>query len=59
MEGPDGGELNLTPHPRTAHARPLRNQILEKGMDPQLEAALLILKTRLLASQLALARADD
>ena len=36
---------------------PTANQILEKGMDPQLEAALLVLKTRLLANQLVLARA--
>ncbi len=37
---------------------PTANQILEKALDPQLEAALLVLKTRLLARQLALASGD-
>lgn len=35
---------------------PPANEILEKGLDPQLEAALLMLKTRLVAQQLTLAR---
>ena len=32
------------------------DDILERGLDPQLEAALLVIKTRLLADRLALAR---
>jgi len=35
---------------------PTADQILEKGLDPQLETALLVLKTRLIANQLTLAQ---
>ena len=35
---------------------PTADQILDQALDPQLEAALLVLKTRLLARQLALAQ---
>jgi len=35
---------------------PTADQILEKGLDPQIEAALLVLKTRLVAKHLALAQ---
>ena len=35
---------------------PTADQILEKGIDPQLESALLVLKTQLIANQLTLAR---
>lgn len=37
-------------------APPKADQILENALDPQLEAALLVLKTRLLANQLVMAR---
>jgi len=37
-------------------AAPTADQILERAMDPQLEAALLVLKTRLLAQDMALAQ---
>ncbi len=37
---------------------PTADQILTNGLDPQLSAALLVLKTQLLANQLALAQGD-
>ena len=38
--------------------QPTADQILEKALDPQLEAALLVLKTNLIARELALAKND-
>lgn len=44
---------------KTDQPPPTADQILSKSLDPQLEAGLLVLKTRLIAQQLVLAKGGD
>lgn len=43
----------------TTQPAPTANDILARGLDPQLEAALLVLKTQLVAGQIAVAHAEE